>query len=67
MYSQYSSDELEAQIEWLNEGVTMLMCLMNGRGIVGQDTAERAVYEEWRKRGRLVETNVARSEDVALR
>jgi hypothetical protein len=47
--------QLEKDLEWYNEGVALLMALMGGRGIVAQDSAERAVFEEWRKRGRVTD------------
>jgi hypothetical protein len=40
-------------IGWANEGLALLMALMNGRGIVEKTSAERKVYEAWRKRGHL--------------
>jgi hypothetical protein len=49
------NDQLRKHLEWCNEGLAMLMALMNGRGIVSKDSAERAVYDEWRKRGRLMD------------
>ena len=43
------------QLRWYAEGTTLLMALMNGRGIVPEGSAERKVYEEWRKRGTITE------------
>ncbi len=42
------------QNEWLNEGIALLMAVMNGRGLIAKDSAEMKVYEEWRKRGRII-------------
>lgn len=45
----------QSQLDWYNAGVTLLMAVMNGRG-VDRDSAERKVYEQWRNEGSLIET-----------
>jgi hypothetical protein len=45
----------QQQLDWYNEGVIMLMALMNGRGIVARGSAERKVFEQWRMRGHLID------------
>jgi hypothetical protein len=43
-----------AQLDWYNEGITMLLALMNGRGVVHKESAERKVFEQWRMSGHLI-------------
>jgi hypothetical protein len=45
----------DKQLVWYSEGIAMLMALMNGRGVVAKESAERKVYDEWRSRGRLLD------------
>ena len=42
-----------AQLDWYNRGIVLLMSVMRGRADHGQ--AERAVYDDWRLSGNVVE------------
>jgi len=42
-----------AQLDWYNRGIVLLMSVMRGRADHGQ--AERAVYDDWRLGGNVVE------------
>ena len=42
-----------AQLDWYNQGIVLLMSVMRGRADQGQ--AERAVYDDWRLGGNVVE------------
>lgn len=42
-----------AQLDWYDRGIVLLMSIMRGRADHGQ--AERAVYDDWRMEGELLE------------
>lgn len=42
-----------AQLDWYNQGITLLSALMNGRS-VDRDSAERKVFDEWRHEGHII-------------
>lgn len=45
-----------AQLDWYNRGIVLLMSVMRGRAEHGQ--AERAVYDDWRKHGEMIEVQI---------
>lgn len=50
-----------AQLDWYNRGIVLLMSVMRGRADHGQ--AERAVYDDWRKDGALLEGAASSADD----
>ncbi len=42
-----------SQLDWYNRGIVLLMSVMRGRADHGQ--AERAVYDDWRQAGAVIE------------
>lgn len=47
-------EQLRQRNDWLNEGVMLLMSIMSGR-VIDRDSAEHRVYEDWRKKGTIVD------------
>lgn len=45
-----------AQLDWYNRGIVLLMSVMRGRADHGQ--AERAVYDDWRQAGAVIDAAV---------